>query len=110
MLIFKYLNKHLITLNIHNGETMHSFRSGCSITLSLLGASPADVAQHVGWKSLQTAPYYSQTDIVMNTTKVPDLLSAGTFTSTVQPISEAARLGTEFRARNNLCEFQLAFP
>ena len=33
------LKKHLTTLRISDGETMHSFRSGCSITLSLLGAS-----------------------------------------------------------------------
>ena len=32
------LRLHLTALNIHEGETMHSFRSSCSITLSLLGA------------------------------------------------------------------------
>ena len=30
------LKKHLKDLQLCNGETMHSFRSGCSITLSLL--------------------------------------------------------------------------
>ena len=33
------LRKLLTDLKIYNGETMHSFRSGCSITLSLLGVS-----------------------------------------------------------------------
>ena len=33
------LKKHLSDLRIDNGETMHSFRSGCSKTLSLLGVS-----------------------------------------------------------------------
>ena len=44
---------------------MHSFRSGCSITLSLLGASDDQVASHVGWKSIQMARYYSQVPKVM---------------------------------------------
>ena len=47
------LKKHLSDLRIDNGETMHSFRSGCSITLSLLGVSYERVAKHVGWKSVE---------------------------------------------------------
>lgn len=46
------LRLHPTTLKIHEGETMHSFRSGCSITLSLLGASDDQVARHLGWKSV----------------------------------------------------------
>ena len=42
------LRLHLTTLEIHEGETMHSFGSGCSITLSLLGASDDQVARHIG--------------------------------------------------------------
>ena len=55
--VANYLRLYLTTLEIHEGETMHSFRSGCSITLSLLGASDDQVARHVGWKSVQTAQY-----------------------------------------------------
>ena len=51
---------HLGTLGIHNGETTHSFRSSCSITMSCIGISPVDIARHVGWKSLRTAQYYTQ--------------------------------------------------
>ena len=58
------LSLHLATLRIHNDETMHSFRSKCSITMSLIGVSP-DVARHVWWKSLQMAEYYMQTGKVM---------------------------------------------
>lgn len=36
------LKTHLQMANIHGGETMHSLRSGCAITLSLLGVSPDD--------------------------------------------------------------------
>ena len=53
------LVQHLKTLDIHNGESMHSFRRGCSITLSLLGVTSEEVARHVGWRSLDTAEYYT---------------------------------------------------
>ena len=51
---------HLCPAGIYDGETMHSFRSGYSITLSLLGVSSEDVARHVGWSSIVIADYYSQ--------------------------------------------------
>lgn len=49
---------HLRSAGIYDGETIHSFRSGCSITLSLLGVPSQDVARHVGWSSIVTANYY----------------------------------------------------
>ena len=60
------LKKHPTTLKISDRETMHSFRSGCSITLPPLGDSNDYVAHHVGWKSLATARYYPQTHHVMH--------------------------------------------
>lgn len=43
---------------------VHSLRAGCSITLSLLGASTKAIAKHNGWRSVATAEYYTQTDTV----------------------------------------------
>ncbi|EDO38941.1 predicted protein [Nematostella vectensis] len=56
------LSLHLKSAGIHNGETMHSFRRGCSITLSLLGVPYEEIARHVGWSSVVTAEYYTQKD------------------------------------------------
>ncbi len=39
------LKKYLRELTLENGETMHSFRSGSSITLSLLGVPYSEVAK-----------------------------------------------------------------
>ncbi|KAJ7322058.1 hypothetical protein OS493_033224 [Desmophyllum pertusum] len=72
------LTSYLEHLGISEGETMHSFRSGCSITLSMLGVPVADIARHVGWKSIQMAQYYSQTDKVLALTKPADALAAST--------------------------------
>ncbi len=101
------LKKHLTTLRISDGETMHSFRSGCSITLSLLGAS--SVAHHVGWKSLATARYYTQTRHVMHTSKTAALLSDSAAPATSTLLSQASRVGSLFRNRNNLHNFSVTF-
>ena len=103
------LRLHLTTLKIHEGETMHSFRSGCSITLSLLGASDDQVARHVGWKSVQTAQYYSQVPKVMELS-LPASILAQSSVKGKDNISHAESLGAEFRARNNLEGLSLAFP
>ena len=71
---------HLRSAGIYDGETMHSFRSGCSITLSLLGVPSEDVARPVGWSSVVTADYYLQTGKVMNS----DLVVASLAMSTAQ--------------------------
>ena len=42
------LTSYLTSLGISEGKTMHSFRSGCSIMLSMLGVPLADIAKHVG--------------------------------------------------------------
>ena len=97
------LRLHLTTLC----ETMHSFRSGCSITLSLLGASDDQVARH-GWKSVQTAQYYSQVPKVMELSLPASLLAQGSVKG--RDISPAESWGAEFRARNNLLRTFPRFP
>lgn len=49
---------------IDEGDTAHSFRSGCAITLALSGSSLADVISHVGWERSHTATYYMQLEIM----------------------------------------------
>ena len=103
------LHLHLTALNIDEGETMHSFRSGCSITLSLLGASDDQVATHVGWKSIQMARYYTQVPEIMDLSPPASLLAQGTVRGN-NSTSRVGLLGAEFRARNNLEGLSLAFP
>lgn len=72
------LKKHLDDAGLSDGETMHSFRSGCSITLAALGSQYADIARHVGWKSMKTALYYTQFEKVCSQNDVSSLLSNST--------------------------------
>jgi len=73
---------------------MHSFRSGCFITLSLLGASDDQVARHVGWKRVQAAQYYSQVPKVIKLSLPASLLAQGSVKGR-DNISHAESLGAQ---------------
>ena len=102
------LTSYLTSLGISEGETMHSFRSGCSITLSMLGVPLADIARHVGWRSTEMAQYYCQTDKVLGLTKPADALAAATAPSK-HDCSPALSSGRVFSSLNNLDGFKMAF-
>ena len=52
------LRKYTRDANIDSGETLHSFRSGCTLTLAFSGSPLADIVSHVGWSSSKTAFNY----------------------------------------------------
>lgn len=101
---------HLRSAGIYNGETMHSFRSGCSITLSLLGVPSEDVARHVGWSSIVTAEYYSQTGKVMNSDAVATSLAMSTGPTTEGGTPPACTVSRVFSEKNEMGNLSLAFP
>ena len=85
---------YLDQVQANDGETPHSSRSGCSITLSLLGASKEAIAYHIGWASTKMVDHYN------------DLRSI------LRPDAPAALLSAE--ASGSLCNvvssFKLVFP
>ena len=103
------LRKHLTSLSINSGETVHSLRSGCSITLSLLGVPYSTIAKHVGWKSVDTAIYYSQCDKVLTMNDASSILASSMKNPTSLTVSTAETLGREFRERNFLNGFKQLF-
>ena len=102
------LTSYLTSLGISEGKTMHSFRSGCSIMLSMLGVPLADIAKHVRWRSSQMAQYYCQTNKVLGLTKPADTLAAATAPSKYDR-SLALSSGCVFSSLNNLDGFKMAF-
>lgn len=46
-------------MNADNGETPHSSRVGCSITLALLGVRKEDISRHVGSASTRMVDFYN---------------------------------------------------
>ena len=69
------LKSYLKDAGIDEGETPHSFRSGCAITLALFGATLADVMDHVGWERSHTASYYMQLGKVLRHDSTSTLLA-----------------------------------
>ena len=104
------LVQHLKTLDIHNSESMHSFRSGCSITLSLLGVTSEEVARHVGWRSLDNVEYYTQTKKVFNMSNTMSVLASSTTVTPSGAVASASSVAQVFRAKNELPAFPSAFP
>ena len=98
------LKKYLRDAQIDNGETLHSFRSGCAITLALSGSPLADVMSHVGWTNSKTALYYIKLADVLRAGAPSDLLASNSYLPQSQ---EASRVYADF---NDLKNFITAFP
>ena len=58
--VYNRLRVYLSEAKLCNGETPHSFRVGLSNTLSVLGCSPEEIAQYLGWKSSDMARHYAR--------------------------------------------------
>ncbi|CAC5421776.1 unnamed protein product [Mytilus coruscus] len=56
------LKSHLTDLNIWEGETPHSTRIGCALTLTWLGLNSECIKSHVGWKSDKMLKHYTVTN------------------------------------------------
>ena len=70
------LKFYLDQIQANDRETPHSSRSGCSITLSLLGASKEAVADHVGWPSTKMVDHYNDLRSILRPDAPAALLSA----------------------------------
>ena len=54
------LRVYLSEAKLCAGETPHSLRVGLSDTLSILGCSPSEIAQYLGWRSTDMARHYTR--------------------------------------------------
>ncbi|CAC5391416.1 unnamed protein product [Mytilus coruscus] len=53
------LKLHLNVLKLYEGETSHSSRRGCAITLRMLGVNDEATNQHVGWGTKHMVDHYA---------------------------------------------------
>ena len=91
------LRKYTRDANIDSGETLHSSRSSCALTLAFSGSPLADVMSHVGWSSSKTA---------FNYLKLADVFRAGApaypLASAPSQSQEASRIYDDY---NSLKDF-----
>ena len=85
--------KYLRDAQIDSGETLHSFRSGCALTLAFSESPLADVMSHVGWSTSKTALYYLKLADVIRAGAPADLLA-----SALPQCQEASRVYEDYNA------------
>ena len=83
--VYNRLRVYLSEAKLCNGETPHSFRVGLSNTLSVLGGSPEEIAQYLGWKSSDMARQYARVSQASSTLTLLESVMprASTVTATV---------------------------
>ena len=105
------LRTYLTCLGIHENESIHGFRGGTAILLSLLGASKEDIAGHMGWCSTFMVNHYTQADKVLAAdqavTETSERLSNSLLPQGGKIAAET--LGARFRKLNNVVGFKPFF-
>ncbi len=96
------LKLYLQEARVDAGESLHSLRAGCAITLAFSGSPLADVMGHVGWKADHTALYYMKLSEVLRHGAPSQLLSA-------EPVETQTSVKT-YQDLNLLKNFVCAFP
>ena len=88
-------------MGVDDGETLHGFRSGCTITLALSGIELSEIMDHVGWN--RCASLSATGESAKGPSGAPAKLASSEviderlfFSSTWQDISEMKRLVCAF--------------
>jgi len=58
--VYERLRHYLMILGLYAGETPHSFRAGCAVSLGVAGCTSRDMMHHIGWFGEASASYYSR--------------------------------------------------
>lgn len=105
------LRTYLTCLGIHENESIHGFRGGTAILLSLLGASKEDIARHMGWCSTFMVDHYTQADKVLAADQAATDTSERLSNSLLPQGGKIAAetLGARFRKLNNVVGFKPFF-
>ncbi|XP_045197171.2 uncharacterized protein LOC123551928 [Mercenaria mercenaria] len=82
--VYERMRHYLTVLGIYDGETPHSFRAGCAVSLNVAGCSSADIMDHVGWFGSESAEYYSRRKLMRSSTVAKRLARAVDFSNEVE--------------------------
>lgn len=74
--VYNRFKQYLKDAGLDSGETPHSLRAGCSITLELLGASKSDIAKHIGWRSTSMVDHYNDLEHIVKPSHTDEVLSS----------------------------------
>ena len=74
--VYNRFKQYLKDAGLEGGETPHSLRAGCSITLELLGVSKSDIAKHIGWRSTSMVDHYNDLEQIVKPGHTAEVLSS----------------------------------
>lgn len=98
------LKMHLKAIHLYEGETSHSSRRGCSITLKLLGVSDDEICKHVGWNSNAMLNHYAVEGSVLKSSEAANALAQAA-DRLDQGVSKLNQVSEQFMSLNNLKRF-----
>ena len=106
--VYNRFKQHLKDAGLDGGETPHSLRAGCSITLELLGVSKSDIAKHIGWRSTSIVDYFIDLEQIAKPGHTAEVLSS---TASSQASSSATLDAiSSYQDVNELKNFNPVFP
>lgn len=75
--MYERFKQYLVDIGIYEGETLHSLRAGCAVTLGLSGSvsNPDQMMNHVGWFTETSAAYYSRVHALKDSSFVAENLA-----------------------------------
>lgn len=78
--VYERLRYYLVTLGLYDGETPHSFRSGCAVTLALSGSvrEHEQMMGHMGWFTRESSEYYARLNKITDSAVVANRLALST--------------------------------
>ena len=82
--VYNRFKQYLKDAGLDGGETPHSLRAGCSITLKLLEFFKFDIAKHIGWRSTSMVDHYTDLEQIVKPGHIAEVLS---FTASSQASS-----------------------
>ena len=96
------LRSYLKTLGLDEGETTHSIRGGCAVTLALSGYGTSDeIMKHVGWFTKDSLDRYSRMGRIAGVGTVGNMLSS--------VVDQPDRVANIFKRFGDPTELPLAF-
>ena len=106
--VYNRFKQYLKDAGLDGGETPHSLRAGCSITLELLGVSKSDIAKHIGWRSTSMVDHYNDLEQIVKPGHAAEVLSS---TASSQASSSATQdVISSYQNANELKNFSPVFP
>lgn len=99
------LKTHLMSISMYQGESGHSMRRGCAITLKMLGVTDASINQHIGWGCQAMLEHYARIGTLCGPNSAANALSQAAAVGKCTKKSQLAEISSAYTSIGNLRRF-----